>query len=184
MTAPLDDEARWQAVIGRDKNSDGAFVYGVGSTRIYCRPSCPSRKPQHERVTFFAVPYDAEQEGYRPCQRCRPQEQEGDDPDTRLVLRACREIAREQGDLTEPTHGDPAHGGPVNVAVSLGVSPASLRRAFKKVTGLSFRQYADAHRLGQLKDRLRNGQDVTGALFDVGYGSTSRLYEKAPSQLA
>ena len=122
---------------------------------------------------FFPDPGAAQQQGYRPCKRCRPQDSLGEDPDSKLVRLTCKYL--------EADHPDSI--GLEQVAGQVGATPAGLRRAFKNVTGLSFKQFADARRLDQLKTRLRQGQDVTGALYDAGYGSTSRLYEKAPSQL-
>jgi len=169
----LDDQTYWQSVLDRDRQSDGRFVYAVRSTGIYCRPSCPSRKPHREQVSFFTTAVAAQDGGYRPCKRCRPQETLGEDQDTKLVRLACECLAA--GDH-EPVGLEP-------VASHLGVSPARLRKAFKNMTGLSFHQFADARRLDRLKTLLRQGQDVTGALYDAGYSSTSRLYEKAPAQL-
>ena len=167
----LDEQTCWPAVLELDRRSDGKFVYAVRSTGIFCRPSCPSRKPRRAQVSFFPDPSAAQQQGYRPCKRCRPQEESGEDPDSKLVRSACEYLAADNPDSI----------GLEQVAAQVGATPARLRRAFKNVTGLGFKQFTDARRLDQLKTRLRQGQDVTGALYDVGYGSTSRLYEKAPS---
>ena len=169
----LDEQTCWQAVLERDRRSDGKFVYAVRSTGIFCRPSCPSRKPRREQVSFYPDPATAQQQGYRPCKRCRPQEESGEDPDSKLVGSACEYLAADNPDSI----------GLEQVAAQVGATPARLRRAFKNVTGLGFKQFTDARRLDQLKIRLRQAQDVTGALYDAGYGSISRLYEKAPSQM-
>ncbi|MEE2925713.1 MAG: bifunctional DNA-binding transcriptional regulator/O6-methylguanine-DNA methyltransferase Ada [Chloroflexota bacterium] len=169
----LVDQTCWQSVLERDRQSDGRFVYAVRSTGIYCRPSCPSRKPRREQVSFFPNADAAQEQGYRPCKRCRPEETSGEDTDTRLVRLAHAYLAS----------GHPEPVGLEQVSAQAGVTPARLRKAFKNVTGLSFSQFADARRLDQLKTWLQKGRDVTSALCDSGYSSTSRLYEKAPAQL-
>lgn len=169
----LDEQTCWRSVLERDRQSDGKFVYAGKSTGIYCRPSCPSRKPRREQVSFFPNADAAQEQGYRPCKRCRPEDTSGEDTDTRLVRLACEYLAS--------GHSKPV--GLEQVSAKSGVTPVRLRKAFKNVTGLSFTQFADARRLDQLKTRLQEGQDVTSALYDSGYSSTSRLYEKAPAQL-
>lgn len=174
--------ARWDAVQARDLRADGLFVYAVRSTGIYCRPSCPSRKPRREQVVFFSLPEAAEQEGFRACQRCRPRAARLRDPRIEAVARVCREIdqrlAAESGDgatdqrLTLSSLGR-----------SAGMSPHQLERAFRGVMGITPRQYADAQRMRRLKSHLRKGDNVTTALYEAGYGSSSRLYERAPTHL-
>lgn len=161
---------RWQAVLTRDASQDGAFVYAVQSTGIYCRPTCPSRRPRRENVQFFGAPAEAEAAGFRPCKRCDPR---GTEPDLagKLVWEVCAYI-REHG---------------VSSLVDLGarfhLSPTHLQRLFKRVTGLSPRQYAEVCRLDKFKRELREGESVTGAQNGAGYSSSSRLYERAPGQL-
>lgn len=163
-------EARWQAVLTRDASQDGAFVYAVQSTGIYCRPTCPSRRPRRERVQFFDTAAEAEAAGFRPCKRCDPL---GTEPDLagRLVWEICAYI-REHGVASLADLGAQFH-----------VSPTHLQRLFKRVTGLSPRQYAEVCRLDTLKRELREGESVTGAQNGAGYSSSSRLYERAPGQL-
>lgn len=170
----VDDESRWAAVSMRDKSQDGAFVFAVRSTGIYCKPSCPSRRPRREHVSFFLTPDDAEAEGYRPCKRCRPSG-EVDESSAALVREACRYIEEN-------------HTGERPVTLSalsdhVGLSPFHLQRVFKRATGVSPRQYAEALRLGKLKERLKEGENVTTAIYDAGYSSGSRVYEIAPQQL-
>jgi AraC family transcriptional regulator, regulatory protein of adaptative response / methylated-DNA-[protein]-cysteine methyltransferase len=169
--------ARWQAVQSRDRSADGAFVYAVRSTGVYCRPSCPSRKPRREQVVFFALAEAAEQKGFRPCQRCRPRTVPLSDPRIAAVASVCREIdARVLVDpdarLTLAQLSQPA-----------GMSTHQLERAFRATIGITPRQYADAQRMRRLKSRLKKGDNVTTALYEAGYGSSSRLYERAPSHL-
>jgi AraC family transcriptional regulator of adaptative response/methylated-DNA-[protein]-cysteine methyltransferase len=169
--------ARWRAVQSRDRGADGAFVYGVRSTQIYCRPSCPSRKPRREQVVFFPLPAAAEQQGFRECRRCRPRTVNPSDPRTQTVAKACLEIDARLRD------GNEARVTLSALSAPLGMSPHQLERAFRSVMSITPRQYADAQRMRRLKSQLRKGDDVTTALYDAGFGSSSRLYERAPSHL-
>jgi AraC family transcriptional regulator of adaptative response/methylated-DNA-[protein]-cysteine methyltransferase len=167
------EESYWQAVLDRDSGSDGAFVYGVRSTGIYCRPSCPSRRPGRAQVRFFEVPEAAEEAGFRPCLRCRPRKMGRPEHLVEPVRQACRYIeANLDRSLTLS-----------EVSAEVALSPYHLQRTFKRVMGITPRQYAEARRLDNLKTQLREGQSVTTALYDVGYSSSSRLYERAPEQL-
>jgi AraC family transcriptional regulator of adaptative response/methylated-DNA-[protein]-cysteine methyltransferase len=168
-----DEESCWQAILARDASRDGTFDYGVRSTGVYCRPSCPSRRPRRRGVVFFPLPEVAEQCGYRPCRRCRPRQVEAADPHVEIVRRTCRHIeANLEGPLTL-----------ADLAGQADLSPCHLQRVFKRITGITPRQYADACRLGRLKARLRERRTVTMALYEAGYGSSSRLYERASSHL-
>ena len=167
------EENYWQAVLNRDSQSDGTFVFGVRSTGIYCNPSCPARHPRREQVIFFTRPEAAEEAGFRACRRCRPGETSVYELQVEMVQRACRYIeAHIDGPITLTDLGK-----------EVGVSPYHLQRVFKGVVGITPRQYVEACRLGQLKTRLKDGESVTEALYDAGYGSSSRLYERAPEQL-
>jgi len=169
--------ARWDAIQSRDRGADGVFVYGVRSTGIYCRPSCPSRKPNPNQILFFPLPEAAEQQGFRECKRCKPRTVNLRDPRTKAVAQACREIdsrVREGNDAPVTLSA---------LSAPLEMSSHQLERAFRSVMGITPRQYADAQRMRRLKSQLRKGDDVTTALYDAGFGSSSRLYERAPSQL-
>lgn len=175
--------ARWQAVQARDRNADGDFVYAVRSTGIYCRPSCPSRKPRREQVVFFPLPEAAEQKGFRECRRCHPRALPMRDARIVTVARVCREIEAR-------IHADPGIEVRSDTRLTLaalsslaGMSPNQLDRAFRSAMGITPRQYADAQRMRRLKSRLKRGDNVTTALYEAGYGSSSRLYERAPSHL-
>ncbi len=171
---PMWDEIRlWQSVLTRDGEADGAFVYAVRTTGIYCRPTCPSRRPRRENVTFFALPEAAEQAGFRACRRCHPEQATIRDPQVEVVQRVCRAIAANPEQ--PPTLA--------SLGAEVGLSPFHLQRTFKRVMGITPRQYADACRMERLKGELRNGEAVTSALYGAGYGSPSRLYERAPAQL-
>lgn len=173
----------WHAVQTRDRGADGTFVYAVRSTGIYCRPSCPSRKPRREQVIFFPIPSAAEQEGFRECKRCRPGKARLRDPRTEAVASVCREIEGKIRDAEDVLDGQDTPLSLAALSAPRGMSPHQLERAFRAVMGITPRQYADALRMRRLKSQLRKGDNVTTALYDAGFGSSSRLYERAPSQL-
>jgi len=168
----LDPEAAWAAVVARDARFDGQFVCAVSSTGIYCRPSCPSRQPRRANVRFFATPEEAEGAGYRPCRRCRPRQGEVS-RQAEAVHRACAFL---EAHLEEsPTLAD--------LAEEVGLSPHHLQRTFKAATGLSPKQYAARLRAAQFKAEVQRGESVASATYGAGYGSSSRLYEKADANL-
>lgn len=174
----MDEQAMWRAVEARDAQADGAFVFAVTTTGIYCRPSCAARRPKRANVRFFATPAEAEAAGFRACLRCRPAFGPEADPQVERVRRACALIdaALEDGAERLPTLEE--------LAAKLGGgSPHHLHRTFKRVTGVTPAQYADARRLARLKRNLKQGGEVTHALYEAGYGASSRLYERAPGQL-
>jgi AraC family transcriptional regulator, regulatory protein of adaptative response / methylated-DNA-[protein]-cysteine methyltransferase len=175
----------WNAVRERDRSADGKFVYAVRSTGIYCRPSCPSKKPQRRQVEFYSLPEAAEQQGFRACRRCKPRAIRLRDARTAAVARVCRAIeARIDADgASEALSENDARLTLNALSSSVGMGPHQLERAFRSVMGISPRQYADAQRMRRLKSKLKKGDDVTTALYDAGFGSSSRLYERAPSQL-
>ena len=173
VVSDLTPERRWRIVLGRDRRYDGAFVYGVRSTRIYCLPSCPSKKPRRRQVEFFLRPDAAERAGFRPCRRCRPGQATLADPRVATVGEACRLI---------DAHPDrPAS--LAALAARCGTTSHRLLRAFQRVLGVSPRQYRDERRLARFKTRLKEGKKVSPALYDAGYGSTSRVYERAHAHL-
>lgn len=182
---PQSSEAWWNAVRDRDRGADGKFVYAVRSTGIYCRPSCPSKKPRREQVEFYSLPDAAEQMGFRACRRCKPRAVRLRDPRTAAVARVCRAIeTRIESDGGGAAESENEARLTLNaLSSSVGMSPHQLERAFRSVMGISPRQYADAQRMRRLKSKLKKGDDVTTALYDAGFGSSSRLYERAPSQL-
>jgi AraC family transcriptional regulator, regulatory protein of adaptative response / methylated-DNA-[protein]-cysteine methyltransferase len=179
-------ETFWQAVQSRDRAADGKFVYAVRSTGIYCRPSCPSRRPRREQVEFYPLPEAAEQKGFRACRRCKPRTIRLRDPRTEAVARVCRAIDAciDAGGMHSANAIEDESKLTLNsLAASVQLSSYQLERAFRKIMGISPRQYADAQRMRRLKSKLKKGDDVTTALYDAGFGSSSRLYERAPSQL-
>ena len=163
---------RWQAVLDRDGSLDGTFVFGVSSTGIFCRPSCPAKRPRRDNVSFFDHALQAEQAGYRACLRCRPKAVDGN-PQSALVRSICRYIEQHiEGQLTLSL-----------LAKEFHRSPFHLQRTFKSVLGVSPKAYMDACRLRQVKQNLQAGHSVTTALYAAGYGSSSRLYERTATQL-
>jgi len=173
VVADLSPARRWHIVLARDRRFDGAFVYAVRSTGIYCRPSCPSRRPRRELVSFFPIPEAAEQAGFRACRRCSPTSVNGAHPDVALVRDACRRL---------DSHPDE----PASMAAlsaRTGTSPRRLLRAFQAVLGVTPRQYRDAWRLERFKRQLHERKRVSPATYAAGYGSSSRVYERAGAQL-
>lgn len=167
------DAAYWRAVVARDRAWDGRFVYAVRSTGVFCRPTCPSRRPGRGQVTFFPTPDAAARDGYRPCRRCRPDRPAAPDVQADRVRDACRFI---QQNVTESVPLD-------RLAARAGVSPYHLQRSFKRLLGVTPAQYAEACRLERLKADLRGGRDVTGSVYRAGYGSASRVYERSDGRL-
>jgi len=162
------DEARWAAVLARDHAYDGAFVFAVRTTGIYCRPGCPARRPKPENVVFFESAQAAEAAGFRACLRCRPDAATGDGARLQAILRACRLIAESE---TPPTLGALADAG--------GMSRFHFQRVFKRELGMTPKQYADAQRQARARAALRSAATVTEALYDAGYDSAARFYAQA-----
>ena len=165
-------DRRWQALLDRDASLDGTFVFGVSSTGIFCRPSCPAKRPRRENVSFFNHALQAEQAGYRACLRCRPKAVDGN-PQSALVRAMCRYIEQHIEDRLTLSL----------LAREFRLSPFHLQRTFKSVLGVSPKAYIDACRLRQVKQNLQAGHSVTTALYAAGYGSSSRLYERTATQL-
>lgn len=163
----------WEAVLHHDARMDGFFYYAVLSSGVYCRPSCPSRRPHRENVLFFRDRGEAERAGFRACLRCRPSSPAAANPQAELARRACRYI---ENNLDTPLTLDA-------LGRELSLSPFHLQRTFKSLVGVTPRAYADACRLEALKRGLRRGDSVTRAMVDAGYSSSSRLYERTASQL-
>jgi AraC family transcriptional regulator of adaptative response/methylated-DNA-[protein]-cysteine methyltransferase len=170
---PLDEEQCWQAVLTRNAQVDGAFVVAVRTTGIYCRPSCPARRPHREHVTFFRLPEEASAAGFRPCRRCHPDLAHLPEPQAELIEQISHHI---ETHLDAPLHL-------ADLSQKFHMSPYHLQRTFKRIKGITPRQYVESCRLGQFKTRLHEGETVTGALYDAGYQSSSSVYERAHVQL-
>lgn len=167
-----DSSTAWRAVQRHDSVFDGRFVYAVRTTRIFCRPSCPSRRPARSRVEFFASPADAERAGYRACKRCRPSDT-GQTATARAITRAVEYLHRHPGNRVKL----------VTLARAAGMSAFHLQRAFKRALGVSPREYQEARRRRALAAHLREGHTVSRAIYEAGYGSSSRVYERSTSDL-
>ncbi len=166
------DDHRWKAVVARDSRHDGEFVFAVSTTSVYCRPSCPARRPRRQNVTFFSCPEQAEKAGFRACLRCRPSSISGH-PQSDSAKEICRYIEQH---LDEPITLQ-------RLGKTFQQSPFHLQRRFKAALGITPREYADSCRMRLLKRNLQAGDNVTRAMYDAGYGSSSRLYEKTASHL-
>lgn len=165
---PTERDPRWSAVLARDSGADGSFWYAVTTTGVFCRPSCPSRRPRPEHVRFYDSAAAAERAGYRSCRRCRPDEPPAAERHARMIVAACRRIEAAE---SPPRLGD--------LAGQAGLSSSHFHRLFKTATGLTPRAWAAAHRAGRLRSLLEQGETITTALYNAGYGSGSRFYEHA-----
>ncbi len=168
----MSENEYWEAVAGRDQGYDGRFVFAVRSTGIYCRPSCPARRPKREHVTFFTRAVDAEQAGYRACRRCRPERATQDEPRLELIERICRYLA-------EPHEQTPTLD---ELSLRFHLSPYHLHRTFRRLVGVTPRQYAAERRMQHFRAELKTGKTVTDALYEAGYQSSSGLYGEASAQ--
>jgi AraC family transcriptional regulator of adaptative response/methylated-DNA-[protein]-cysteine methyltransferase len=168
--ANMKAEIYWKAVRSRDERFNGSFFYGVDSTKIYCKPSCASREPKRENVRFFHSFEVAEDAGFRACKRCRPRSEKPDKV-TEAVIRACDLIE----DAVEMTLAD--------LSDEVGISRTHLQKVFKEIIGVSPRKFADAVRLEKFKEAVREGSGVVDAMYDAGYGSSSRLYENIAGKM-
>jgi AraC family transcriptional regulator of adaptative response/methylated-DNA-[protein]-cysteine methyltransferase len=168
----LDLESAWSAVLERDAERDGTFVYAVRSTKIYCRPSCPARRPLRANVSFFLAARDAERAGFRACRRCHP----GADRSASLDAKLERARALVESELERTLTLR-------ELAEAVKLSGFHLQRSFKARYGMSPRAYAAALRLERFKRELPRARSVTEALYDAGYGSSRALYEQAQASI-
>jgi AraC family transcriptional regulator of adaptative response/methylated-DNA-[protein]-cysteine methyltransferase len=174
MTMASVSEDAWRAVAERDASADGRVFYAVTSTGVYCRPSCPSRRPRRENVQFFSAPAEAERAGYRACRRCRPND----------TTRAEECVVRAREILDRHADNDAEGTVPLaELADKVGMSPYHLQRVFTAQMGLSPARYLRARRAARFKSRLRTADSVSRATYEAGLGSSSRAYELAERQL-
>src|SRR6476660_1483067 len=169
---PTTVDSHWKAVLDRDATQDGRFVFAVSSTGIYCRPSCPSKRPRRENVSFFRRPPDAASAGFRECLRCRPKAS-AENPRQRVVKAICRYSEQH---LDEPLTL-------ANLSAEFRQSPFHLQRTFKAVLGITPKEYANSCRMRGFRQKLKSGQSVTRAMHEAGYSSTSRLYSRTAFEL-
>jgi AraC family transcriptional regulator of adaptative response/methylated-DNA-[protein]-cysteine methyltransferase len=161
----------WDAVLKKDRHYDGKFVYAAVTTGIYCRPSCPARNPKRRNTLIFLTAAEAEREGYVACLRCHPGS----------PLTPAEKSIKATLDYIE-THLDQATNLNTLSQVS-GLSPHHLRETFKQIVGLSPKEFCDARRIARFKQYLRAGQSISNACYEVGYGSSRALYERAKKGL-
>jgi len=165
---PLADDPRWARIVAHDRSADGRFWYSVATTGVYCRPSCPSRTANPKNVQLHDTLGDAKATGFRPCKRCNPDGLSVDAQNAKLVAKACRLIEKSEDEL------------PLNdLASAVGRSPGHFHRLFKTTTGLTPKEYADAHRAKRIREGLMNSNSVTEAIYDAGFNSSGRFYEKS-----
>lgn len=167
-----DDDARWAAVVRRDAGADGQFYYSVSTTGVYCRPSCTSRLARRENVRFHATRADAEQAGYRPCKRCRPDQPSLTEQYATMVAAACRQIENAE---TAPDLD--------TLAQLAGLSRFHFHRIFKAITGVTPRDYAAAHRAQRVRCALARSATITDAIYDAGFNSSGRFYAQSKQML-
>lgn len=166
------DVARWQAVCSRDTGADKVFYFAVATTGVYCRPSCPARRPHRKNVAFYSHYEDAEAAGFRPCKRCRPNTADTAGHHADAVTQACRAIesAEEPPSLNE-------------LAADADMNQYQFHRVFKATVGVTPKQYADAHRARRVRAELRRGGSVTDAIYGAGYNSNGRFYADVNQRL-
>jgi AraC family transcriptional regulator of adaptative response/methylated-DNA-[protein]-cysteine methyltransferase len=165
-------DARWTAVLQRDRAADGAFLYGVRTTGVYCRPSCPSRRPHRENIAFYESCAAAERAGFRACKRCRPNATGPAEAQTARIAEACRQIESAEAAPSLATLADAA-----------GMSPFHFHRIFKAATGVTPKAYATARRADRLRQALRETDTVTEAVYDAGFNSSGRFYAASSPML-
>jgi AraC family transcriptional regulator of adaptative response/methylated-DNA-[protein]-cysteine methyltransferase len=170
VAAELDP--RWLHVVARDSSADGTFWYSVATTGIYCRPSCPSRTANPKNVQFHGTIEAAEAAGFRPCKRCKPNQPSSDVQNSRTIARTCR--------LIEQAEEIPSLAA---LARAAGLSPGYFHRVFKTVTGVTPKDYAVAHRADKVRVELGRSSTVTEAIYDAGFNSNGRFYEKSGEML-
>ncbi|MCA9658331.1 MAG: bifunctional DNA-binding transcriptional regulator/O6-methylguanine-DNA methyltransferase Ada [Myxococcales bacterium] len=170
----MERDPRWAAVLRRDASRDGSFVYAVTTTGVFCRPSCPARRPKPTNVRLFSTPAEARTAGFRACKRCRPEArgEAADDPQRAVILAACAAIDASE---SAPSVGE--------LAAAAGVSESTLHRAFKAALGLTPRAFVAARREQRLRGDLADAPSVTAALYDAGFASSAGFYARAKAIL-
>jgi AraC family transcriptional regulator of adaptative response/methylated-DNA-[protein]-cysteine methyltransferase len=170
----MNEATAWETILQRDASADDRLLYGVTTTGIYCRPSCPSRRPKRDNVAFFSSAEAAERAGFRACQRCKPNQAKSPN--------GAVERARDFIDSHISDFGDERITLDV-LGEAAGLSPYHLQRKFKEKLGLTPSQYMRARKSERLKGELKRGETVSRASYGAGYGSSSRVYDDADSRL-
>jgi AraC family transcriptional regulator of adaptative response/methylated-DNA-[protein]-cysteine methyltransferase len=166
------DDPRWARIVARDKTADGHLWYSVVTTGVYCRPSCPSRTANPKNVQLHDSLESAKATGFRPCKRCNPEGLSTDVENAALVAKACRLIEESEEELSLDKLAD-----------AVGLSPSYFHRMFKAATGVTPKDYAAAHRAAKVREGLASGSSVTEAIYDAGFNSSGRFYEKSADML-
>jgi AraC family transcriptional regulator of adaptative response/methylated-DNA-[protein]-cysteine methyltransferase len=174
MTTPASvaDDPRWPRIVARDKTADGHFWYSVSTTGVYCRPSCPSRVANPRNVQIHDNLESAKAAGFRPCKRCKPDGASIEAGNATLVARACRMIEDSEEELSLEELAD-----------AIGRSPSYFHRIFKTITGLTPKDFAAAQRAKKVRQGLASGNTVTEAIYNAGFNSSGRFYEKSTDML-
>ena len=167
------DDARWKAVAGNDSSADGAFYYAVKTTGVYCRPSCTSRLPNRANIKYYATCTDAEAAGFRACKRCRPTEATKAEEIEQKIIHACRIIEESETSIKLN-----------DLAIQVNLSPYHFHRIFKKIVGVTPKQYASRHQSLRFQKKLKTSSSITDAIYSAGYGSSGSAYDKKRNQLA
>ena len=170
--AAVETDPRWLRVLARDRSADGKFWYSVATTGVYCRPSCPSRTANPGNVSLHGSLAEAKATGFRPCKRCNPDGPSADVENAAIVAKACRLI---EGSEEVPSL--------TTLAKAADLSTSHFHRVFKSVTGLTPKDYAEAHQASRVRDELAKGNSVTEAMYDAGFNSSGRFYEKSRTML-
>ena len=166
------DDPRWARIVARDKTADGQLWYSVSTTGVYCRPSCPSRIANPVNVQLHDTLQQARATGFRPCKRCNPDGPSIEAEHAVLVAKACRIIEASEEVPSLPQLAD-----------AVGLSPSHFHRRFKAAIGLTPKDYAAAHRTRKIRQGLTRGNTITAALYEAGFNSSGRFYEKAGEML-
>lgn len=169
---PVADDPRWARIVARDRSADGQFWYSVSTTGVYCRPSCPSRTANPKNVQLHDTLEDAKATGFRPCKRCKPDGLSVEAENARLVAKTCRLIESSEQELSL-----------TDLASAVGRSPSHFHRLFRTTTGLTPKEYADAHRATRIREGLMNSNSITETIYDAGFSSSGRFYEKSNEML-
>ncbi len=171
-TPSVADDPRWARIVSRDKTADGQLWFSVSTTGVYCRPSCPSRRANPRNVQLHDSLQSAKATGFRPCKRCKPDGASIEAENAALVAKACRIIEDSESELSL-----------ANLAGVIGRSPRYFHRVFKMTTGLTPKDYAAAHRAKKIRQELASGSTVTEAIYEAGFNSSGRFYEKSTDLL-
>lgn len=166
------DDRRWKALVTRDPLTSDAFFYGVTTTGVFCRPTCSSRIPLRKNVRFFETTLDAEQAGFRPCKRCNPTATTESDAHQDAIIRACA--------IMDKAENQPSL---ENLAGAVGLSPYYFQRVFKKMVGITPKQYFQEKRAERIRSALQQKETITDTIYHAGYGSSSRFYTQATETL-